>query len=82
MKKLLAVLLTVVFCLAISGLAIAVVIADNDGVFFEGSIDTDPDEGVVNGSGELTFNQGADEGDTLKIIPTGEDIAPPPDKTE
>jgi len=57
MKKFLAVLLTVVFCLAISGLAIAKATME-DGVV-SGSID----EGVVSGGGELETDEGVVSGE-------------------
>jgi len=72
MKKLLAVLLTVVFCLAISGLAIAIekvieVGVENDVVSGSGELTIIEDE--VSGSGELT----CELGDVELIYPEPED---------
>jgi len=76
MKKLLAVLLTVVFCLAISGLAIAIDIYNyNDGVTVDGTLTITGDG--VSGSGTLTGKQGDVDGDTLS---DDDFTAPPPEE--
>jgi len=77
MKKFLVVLLTVVFCLAISGLVIADEIAgvtiDNDVVYGGGSANMTADGVSGTGNVELTCEQVELEDETLN----GEFTAPP-----